>query len=37
MRRELLFAGIAYAICGLLLTPMLRKTNRETHLHKGQR
>ncbi len=31
MRRELLFAAVAYAICGMLLMPMLRRTNRETH------
>ena len=31
MRRELLFAAVAYAICGTLLMPMLRRTNRETH------
>jgi MFS family permease len=37
MRRELLCAGIAYAICGLLLTPMLCKTNRGTNLHERQR
>ena len=30
MRRELLFAAVAYAICGMLLMPMLRRTNRET-------
>jgi len=30
MRRELLFAAAAYAICGMLLMPMLRRTNRET-------
>jgi len=31
MRREILFAAVAYAICGMLLMPMLRRTNRETH------
>jgi MFS family permease len=30
MRRELLFAAAAYALCGMLLMPMLRRTNRET-------
>jgi MFS family permease len=31
MRRELLFAAGAYALCGMLLMPMLRRTNRGTH------
>jgi MFS family permease len=31
MRRELLFAAIAYCICGMLLVPMLRRTTRATH------
>jgi hypothetical protein len=26
MRGELLFAAVAYAICGMLLMPMLRRT-----------
>jgi hypothetical protein len=30
MRRELLYAAAAYAICGMLLMPMLRRTDRET-------
>jgi MFS family permease len=30
MRRELLFAAAAYAICGVLLMPILRRTNRQT-------
>ena len=36
MRRELLFAAVAYAICGMLLMPMLRRTNRETQPHAAQ-
>ena len=36
MRRELLFAAVADAICGVLLMPMLRKTNRETHPEAAQ-
>jgi len=30
MRREILFAAMAYAICSMLLMPMLRRTNRGT-------
>ena len=37
MRRELLFAAVAYAICGMLLMPMLRRTNREAHPDAAQR
>ena len=29
MRRELLFAAAVYGICGMLLMPILRRTNRE--------
>ena len=32
MRRELLFSAIAYCICGMLLMPMLLRTNRATAL-----
>jgi len=30
MRRELLLAAVLYGICGVLLIPMLRRTNRES-------
>jgi len=30
MRRELLCAAVLYAVCGVLLIPMLRRTNRES-------
>src|SRR5436190_9674141 len=30
MRRELLFAAVAYCLCATLVMPMLRRTNRET-------
>jgi len=30
MRRELLLAAVLYAVCGVLLIPMLRRTNRES-------
>jgi MFS family permease len=36
MRRELLFAAVAYAICGVLLIPMLRRTNRGTDIDAAQ-
>lgn len=36
MRRQLLFAAAAYAICGMLLMPMLRRTHRETQPHAAQ-
>jgi hypothetical protein len=36
MRRELLFAAVAYAICGLLLMPMLRRTNGKTQSDAAQ-
>jgi MFS family permease len=31
MRRELLLAAVAYCLSGMLLMPVLRRTNRETH------
>ena len=31
MRRELLFAAVAYCMSGMLLMPVLRRTNPETH------
>jgi MFS family permease len=36
MRRELLFAAVAYGICGMLLMPMLRRTNGVTQRHAEQ-
>ena len=33
MRRELLLAAVLYGICGVLLIPMLRRTNRESRPH----
>ena len=30
MRRELLLAAVLYAVCGVLLIRMLRRTNRES-------
>jgi hypothetical protein len=30
MRRELLLAAVAYCLSGMLLMPVLRRTNRET-------
>jgi len=37
MRRELLFAAAAYLICGILLMPILRRTNRTTDADTEQR
>ena len=31
MRQEPLFAAVAYCLSGMLLMPVLRRTNRETH------
>ena len=36
MRRELLFAAVAYAICGLLLMPIVRRTNGKTQSDAAQ-
>jgi len=35
MRRELLFAAVAYAICGMLFMPMLRRTHRIEHVRRS--
>jgi MFS family permease len=37
MRRELLFAAAAYSICGMLLIPILRRTNSKTQSDAAQR